>query len=66
MSIEVTIDDPGAYTEPWSATGVVHLRPGWEPFEFICSENNKDVENLPGNAEVLTNIETARRRGYIE
>jgi hypothetical protein len=66
MSIEVTIDDPGAYTEPWSATGVVHLRPGWEPFEFICSENNKDVENLPGDAEVLTNIEAARRRGYIE
>jgi hypothetical protein len=66
MSIEVTIDDPGAYTEPWSATGVVHLRPGWEPFEFICAENNKDVENLPGDAEVLTNIETARRRGYIE
>lgn len=66
MSIEVTIDDPGAYTAPWSATGVVHLRPGWEPMEFICAENNKDVENLPGDAEVLTNIEAARRRGYLE
>src|SRR3970282_2133144 len=31
------------------------LRPGWEP-----------LENLPGGAEVLTNIEAARQRGYIE
>jgi hypothetical protein len=56
MEIAVTIDDPGAYTEPWSATQVVHLRPGWEPLEFICPENNRDVENLPGGAEVLTRL----------
>ena len=48
LRIDVTIDDPGAYTAPWSASQVVHLRPGWEPLEFICGENNKDVENLPG------------------
>ncbi len=41
MRIDVTIDDPGAYTAPWSASQVVHLRPGWEPLEFICGENNK-------------------------
>ena len=50
LRIEVTIDDPGAYTRPFRATAEVHLRAGWEPIEFICNENNKDVEHLPGNA----------------
>jgi hypothetical protein len=44
----------------------VHLRPGWEPLEFICGENNKDVENLPGGAEVLTNLDAAREKGYLD
>ena len=59
MSIEVTIDDPGAYTAPWSATQVVHLRPGWEPVEFICGENNRDIDSLPGSGLVVPNIEAA-------
>jgi hypothetical protein len=53
MKIDVTIDDPGAYTRPWTVSQEVHLRPGWEPGEFICNENNKDVEHLPGTAPVF-------------
>lgn len=45
--IDVTIDDPGAYTKPFSSRQEVHLRPGWEPMEFICGENNKDLPHLP-------------------
>ena len=48
MTIDVTVDDPGAYTKPLHAHQEVHLTPGWEPLEFICAENNKDVEHLPG------------------
>ena len=48
MKIDVTIDDPGAYTRPWTVPQEVRLRPGWEPIEFICAENNKDLEHLPG------------------
>jgi hypothetical protein len=67
MEIAVTIDDPGAYTAPWGATQVVHLRPGWEPLEFICLENNRDTEALPGDVEHgITNIEAARRKGYSD
>lgn len=55
MSIDVTIDDPGAYTKPWHASHVVRLRPGWEPLEFICGENNKDIGNLPGGTLVVPN-----------
>ena len=65
MRIDVTIDDPGAYTEPWAASHVVHLRPGWEPLEFICGENNKDIDSLPGDQLILTNYEAATRKGYV-
>jgi hypothetical protein len=68
MRIDVTVDDPGAYTAAWGASQVVHLRPGWEPLEFICGENNKDIENLPGDTDVagLSNVEAARKKGYLE
>jgi len=67
MEMAVTIDDPGAYTAPWGATQTVHLRPGWEPLEFICLENNQDIENLPGNEDYgITNIEAARRKGFLD
>ena len=68
MRIDVTVDDPGAYTAPWSASQVVHLRSGWEPLEFICEENNQDTENLPGDAALVgvSNVEAARRKGYLK
>jgi hypothetical protein len=48
MDIQITIDDPKAYTKPWTVTEPVHLSPDIDLLEFICSENNKDVEHLPG------------------
>jgi hypothetical protein len=48
LIIDVTIDDAGAYTRPFSSRQEMHLRPGWEPMEFICGENNKDLPHLPG------------------
>jgi hypothetical protein len=48
LMIDVTIDDPGAYTMPFSNRQEMHLRPGWEPMEFICGENNTDLPHLPG------------------
>lgn len=48
MTLDITIDDPKAYTKPWSVTEVVHLLPDSEPLEFICNENNRDVPHLPG------------------
>jgi len=48
MDIQITIDDPKAYTRPWTVTEEVRLLPDVEPLEFICNENNRDVEFLPG------------------
>jgi hypothetical protein len=48
MTIEATIDDPGAYTKPWTVKTTYHLLPDTELLEFICNENNKDLQHLPG------------------
>jgi hypothetical protein len=50
MEIEITIDDPGAYTKPWTVTQPVQLLHDTELLEFICNENNRDLEHLPGAA----------------
>jgi hypothetical protein len=47
LEIQVTIDDPKAYTKPWTATERVQLRPNTELIEFICNENSKDREHMP-------------------
>lgn len=40
MRYEVTIDDPGAYTAPWTAGFLLRWEPGAELFEYVCQENN--------------------------
>ena len=50
MEIQITIDDPKAYTKPWTVTEEVHLLTNTELLEFICNENNVDVKHLPGHA----------------
>jgi hypothetical protein len=50
MSIEVTIDDPGAYTQPFTTVGHATLMVGQELLEYICQENNQDLEKLEGPA----------------
>lgn len=49
MDLTVTIDDPKAYTKPWTVVEPVHLLPNTELLEFICNENNRDLKHLPGN-----------------
>jgi hypothetical protein len=51
MTIEATIDDPGAYTKPWTVTTTYHLLPDTELLEFICNENNRDLVHLPGEGQ---------------
>jgi hypothetical protein len=41
MTVEITIDDPGAYTRPWKIRRVLQLAPGEEIQEYLCNENHK-------------------------
>jgi hypothetical protein len=45
---EVTIDDPGAYTKPFTLYGDHTYESSTELMEYICNENNQDVEHIVG------------------
>ncbi|HLH43936.1 MAG TPA: hypothetical protein VKV74_13180 [Bryobacteraceae bacterium] len=47
LDVQVTIDDPKAYTRPWTVTYNAALLPEGELMEFICNENNRDIPHLP-------------------
>jgi hypothetical protein len=48
LEIEVTIDDPKAYTKPWTVTVNQLITLDSEMIEFICAENEKDVRHMVG------------------
>jgi hypothetical protein len=48
LEYEVTIDDPGAYTRPFTLYGRHTAATDTELMEYICSEYNVDVEHIVG------------------
>jgi len=48
LEIEVTLDDPKAFTKKWTGTVYATLSPDIELSEFICSENNRDASHMIG------------------
>jgi hypothetical protein len=52
LRVETTINDPGAYARPFTVTFYATLRPGEELMEYICQENNQDVEHILGPARL--------------
>lgn len=48
LEIEITVDDPKAYTKPWTVTIKQLVVLDFEMTEFICAENGRDVPHLVG------------------
>jgi hypothetical protein len=48
LEIDVTIDDPKAYTKPWTVRVNQRIVPDNELMEFICLENQKFADYLRG------------------
>ena len=46
MDIEITIDDPVAYTKPLKYTQPQQLLPDTELLEYVCNENLKDLTHV--------------------
>jgi hypothetical protein len=46
LHYEATIDDPGAYTQPWTVAWDIPWTEGAEIAEYICQENNKFLIEL--------------------
>jgi hypothetical protein len=48
LKYEVRVDDPGAYTRPWSGSWTLQWIPNREIEEYFCDEYNRDTEHVEG------------------
>ena len=47
LEIEVTVDDPKAYTRPWTAVKIrQQILPDEQLIEFVCNENEKSTKHF--------------------
>ena len=46
MEMDVTIEDPGTFTKPWTFHRTTTLEPSFEMTEYVCNENNQDPAHL--------------------
>jgi hypothetical protein len=51
MTIEVTIEDPGAYEKPFTVSGTARSQQG-EIMEYICNEYNIDLQHVDAPAQL--------------
>jgi hypothetical protein len=59
-----TIDDPGAYTAPWTIRLMVTSRPGYEVLEYSCHEGNGAVSHaLSGERAYERQVAEAKAKG---
>lgn len=55
LKYEATVDDPGAYTAPWSGGWYLRWSAGNEPFDYLCQENNRDPGRMTGGGVADSN-----------
>jgi hypothetical protein len=48
LRYEVTIDDPRTYSAPWTTSYRIPWAGGEELLEYICQENNRDLDHMVG------------------
>jgi hypothetical protein len=49
LRYELTIDDPGAYTAPFSGRLTLLMEPDTELFEYVCQQSNFAAELMVGD-----------------
>ena len=48
MEYSLTVDDPGAYSAPWTTSVILRWEPGTELFEYVCQQQNYAHELMVG------------------
>lgn len=51
LKYDVTVDDPGAYTAPFTSSATMRWSAGAELFEYVCQDNNYAPTLLVGQQE---------------
>ena len=54
LRYEVTVDDPAAYTAPWTGGFLLRWSQGTELFEYICQDNNRSPEGMVGTEQSVS------------
>jgi hypothetical protein len=49
--VDPTIEDPDYYTKPWTVVTFATWFPNREILEYICQENNRDLQHLVGKGK---------------
>jgi hypothetical protein len=57
MEIQITFDDPKAYTRPWTVALTARYMPDTEIIEYVCGENEKSTQRF-----LVTEAERQRAR----
>ena len=64
IEYRATVDDPGAYTAPWTIRLMITSRPGYEVYEYSCHEGNGAVAHaLSGERAYERQVADAKARG---
>jgi hypothetical protein len=58
MKYEVTVDDPGAYTKPWTGWFNMNFQPTQELFEYVCQQANYAAELMVGSFKSMDRTTT--------
>jgi hypothetical protein len=53
IKYDVTVEDPGAYTKPWTSGFNLRWTPNSELFEYVCQDNNYAPELMVGSKEFV-------------
>jgi hypothetical protein len=48
LDLQMTVDDPKAYTKPWTVNLRFTAQPDTDLIEYVCDENEKDLKHLVG------------------
>jgi hypothetical protein len=56
----ITVEDPKAFTRPWTVTRTYSRKPGWQIAEFVCLENQRNPPNPDGATGTVLQTGPAR------
>ena len=65
MEIDVTVDDPKAYTAPWTVRVNQRIMPEQELLEFVCNENNRYFVRARNRRSAMRDINRYARFAFV-
>ena len=62
LKAEITVNDPKAFTKPWTVVKTYSRRPNWDLLEYVCEENNRNPVDENGVTGVILTSKTGGQK----